>query len=63
MIIIIILCKIEGHGEVMEMFGLCRVQVNDDLKVCKIKVFSYYDLFKKLDRFYNVNHFCTGKIV
>ena len=48
----------------MEMFGLCRVKVNDDLKVCKIEVFSYYDLFKKLDRFDNVNHFfCIGKIV
>ncbi len=29
----------QGHREVVEMFGLCRVVVNDDLKISKIEVF------------------------
>ena len=28
-----------GHGEVLEMFGLCRVTVNEDLKIQKIEVY------------------------
>ena len=36
-----------GHGEVLEMFGLCRVAVNDDLKIQKIEVYYSPETFIK----------------
>ena len=34
-----------GSGEVVEMFGLCRVIVNNDLRICKIEAFFDPDSF------------------
>ena len=35
----------KGQGEVVEMFGLCRVAVNGDLKITKLEVFFDPDSF------------------
>ena len=34
-----------GHGELMEMYGLCRVIVNEDLKIQKLELFLNNETF------------------
>ena len=36
-----------GHGEVLEMFGVARVTVNEDLKIQKIEVYYNPETFIK----------------